>query len=100
MAYPRRPRGSESGREKRRDERTFSPNPTDCPWVSEAGVDGCILDHFWLISLIVLLEFLICLGSTAIKILTYIRSKLDLKMARHKITKIWRGDSYLVLIPL
>ena len=68
--------------------RTLSPNPTDCPWVSEAGIDGSILEQFCLISLIVLLEFLTCIGSTAIKILTYIRSKLDLKMARHKITKI------------
>ena len=44
-AHPRRPRGSQSGRVKRRDEsfqpelenfcRAFSPGPTDRPWVSE-----------------------------------------------------------------
>ena len=52
--HPRRPRGSQSCREKGRDEsfqvrakeralssvlenfrRAFSPDPTDCPWVSE-----------------------------------------------------------------
>ena len=44
-AHPRRPRGSQSGRVKRRDEsfqpvpenfcHAFSPGPTDRPWVSE-----------------------------------------------------------------
>ena len=45
--HPRRPRGSQSGRVKRRDEsfqawrlfrpwlKTFVEHPTDCPWVSE-----------------------------------------------------------------
>ena len=52
--HPRRPRGSQSGREKRRDESfqvraallpvlenfrpAFSPDPTDCPWISEDAV--------------------------------------------------------------
>ena len=40
--HPRRPRarGSQSGREKRRDEsfrRAISPGRTDCPWVFEDG---------------------------------------------------------------
>ena len=52
--HPRRPRSSQSGREKRRDESfqvalspvlenirpALSPDPTDCPWVSEDGVRG------------------------------------------------------------
>ena len=45
FVHPRRPRGSQSGRKKRRDESfhvletfAFSPDPTDCPWVSEDGV--------------------------------------------------------------
>ena len=51
MRYPRRAKGSQSGGEKRRDKsfpeapspvldnsrRAFSPDPTDCPWVSEDG---------------------------------------------------------------
>ena len=51
IRYPRRQRGSQSGQEKRRDNsfqrapspvfenfrRAFSPDPTDCPWVSEDG---------------------------------------------------------------
>ena len=36
VIHPRRPRGSQSGREKRRDE-SFQAQ-TDCPWVSEDGV--------------------------------------------------------------
>ena len=48
--HPRRPRGSQSGQEKRWDESfqvlltatenfrpTFSPDPTDCPWFPEDG---------------------------------------------------------------
>ena len=50
LAHPRRPRGSQSVREKRRDKsfqaqallpvlenfrHAFSPGPTDCPWASE-----------------------------------------------------------------
>ena len=54
LVHPRRPRGSQSGREKERDEsfqvrakepafspvlenfrRALSSDPTDCPWVSE-----------------------------------------------------------------
>ena len=52
LCHPRRPRGSQPGREKRWDESfqvrvlltatenfrpTFSPDPTDCPWFSEDG---------------------------------------------------------------
>ena len=40
MAHPRRPRGSQSGREKRRDESFQAWKLTDCPWVSE-DADGC-----------------------------------------------------------
>ena len=36
VSHPRRPRGSQSGREKRREE-SFQAQ-TDCPWVSEDGV--------------------------------------------------------------
>ena len=51
--HPRRPRGSQSGREKRRDESfqvvenfrpAFSPDPTECPWVSE-DVGNLIFDQ-------------------------------------------------------
>ena len=53
LGHPRRPRDSQSGREKRRDEsfqaraketlenfcRAFSPDPTDYTWLSENSVD-------------------------------------------------------------
>ena len=60
--HPRRPRGSQSGREKRRDEsfhvraKALSPvlenfrraflDPTDCPWVSEDGTQSTFLKIF------------------------------------------------------
>ena len=94
MAHPRRPRGSQSGWDKRRDERfqastwKLSSHLFSQPDWLPLGLRG----RCWWFSFIVLLEFLTCIGSTVIKILTYIRSKLDLKMGRHKITKnlTWR----------
>ena len=57
--HPRRPRGSQWGREKRRDESfqvrpdllenfrsAVSPDPTDGPWVSEDGRDSM----FWTVN--------------------------------------------------
>ena len=51
--HPRRPKGSQSGREERNNEvfkLVFSPNTTDCPWVSEddkhkdVDTDGTVIE--------------------------------------------------------
>ena len=48
LLHPRRPSGSQSGREKRRDERNFrrafSLDPTYCPWVSEDASITAVVD--------------------------------------------------------
>ena len=97
MPHPRRPRGSQTGREKRRDERfqvptwKLSSRLFSRPDWLPLGLRGRC---WWLYSRPILLNFFIC--SVRISHMyrhysdqnsTYIRSKLDLKMARHKITK-------------